>query len=302
MSNIYMSLKNITKEFDTDFFGKKKFKAVNNVSFDIKKGEIISLIGESGSGKTTVGKMILKLIKPTDGNIFLEGQNIWELKNNKEYYKNVQSIFQDPFSSFNTLFKVDRVFNIIFNEFFPNEKNRIEKIEKVIFQVGMNPKNILGKYPHQLSGGQLQRLLIARALLMKVKILVADELISMLDASTRIDVLNLLSDIRKETKMSIVFITHDLSLGYYLSDKTLIMYKGNIVEKGDTEKVYNNPQHPYTKMLLNSIPKIDEKWSKEDNFVPETVEIEVKKYYFQNKNSKKEYIEVEKNHFVKVRE
>lgn len=302
MSEIYMKLKNVTKEFGTDFFGKNKFKAVNNVSFNIKKGEILSLIGESGSGKTTVGKMILRLLKPTYGEILFLNKNIWDLKNTKEYYRNVQAIFQDPFSSFNTLFKVDRVFNMIFETFYPDEKNRKEKIEKVINQVGMNPVNILGKYPHQLSGGQLQRLLIARALLMNTKILVADELISMLDASTRIDVLNLLSDIREKTGMSIIFITHDLSLGYYLSDRSLIMYKGEIVEQGDTYDVYNNPIHPYTKMLLNSVPEINKKWNPNEQFLPETVEDEIKNFYLTNKNYDDIYIEFEKNHVVKVRQ
>lgn len=301
MSEIYMELKNVTKEFGTDFFGKNKFKAVNNVSFNIKKGEILSLIGESGSGKTTVGKMILRLLKPTYGEILFLNKNIWDIDDTKEYYRNVQAIFQDPFSSFNTLFKVDRVFNMVFETFYPDEKNRKEKIEKVINQVGMNPTNILGKYPHQLSGGQLQRLLIARALLMNTKILVADELISMLDASTRIDVLNLLSDIREETGMSIIFITHDLSLGYYLSDRSLIMYKGEIVEQGDTYDVYNNPIHPYTKMLLNSVPEIDKKWDPNEQFLPETVEDEIKKFYFKNKNYDNIYMEFEKNHIVKVR-
>jgi peptide/nickel transport system ATP-binding protein len=296
-----MELKNVTKEFGTDFFGKNKFKAVNNVSFNIKKGEILSLIGESGSGKTTVGKMILRLLKPTYGEILFLNKNIWDIDDTKEYYRNVQAIFQDPFSSFNTLFKVDRVFNMVFETFCPDEKNRKEKIEKVINQVGMNPTNILGKYPHQLSGGQLQRLLIARALLMNTKILVADELISMLDASTRIDVLNLLSDIREETGMSIIFITHDLSLGYYLSDRSLIMYKGEIVEQGDTYDVYNNPIHPYTKMLLNSVPEIDKKWDPNEQFLPETVEDEIKKFYFKNKNYDNIYMEFEKNHIVKVR-
>ncbi|WGS64805.1 ABC transporter ATP-binding protein [Marinitoga aeolica] len=301
MSEIYMELKNITKEFGTDFFGKNKFKAVNNVSFNIKKGEILSLIGESGSGKTTVGKMILRLLKPTYGEILFLNKNIWDIDDTKEYYRNVQAIFQDPFSSFNTLFKVDRVFNMVFETFYPDEKNRKEKIEKVINQVGMNPTNILGKYPHQLSGGQLQRLLIARALLMNTKILVADELISMLDASTRIDVLNLLSDIREKTGMSIIFITHDLSLGYYLSDRSLIMYKGEIVEQGDTYDVYNNPIHPYTKMLLNSVPEIDKKWDPNEQFLPETVEYEIKKFYLKNKSYDDIYMEFEKNHIVKVR-
>ncbi len=296
-------LKNVTKEFGKDFFSKKRIKAVNDVSFKIKKGEILSLIGESGSGKTTIGKMILRLLKPTQGKLLFYGKDIFNTPgmNVKEYYRKVQGIFQDPFSSFNTLFKVDRVFHMIFDIFYPGEKNRMDKIEKVIKDVGMNPKDVLGKYPHQLSGGQLQRLLIARALLMEVELLVADELISMLDASTRIDILNLLREIAVGRGMSILFITHDLSLGYYISDTSLIMYKGEIVEMGNTVKVYKNPVHPYTKMLLDSVPKIDEVWSRNEVFLPETIEERIKEFYKNNINSEYYIKEVEHDHLVMLK-
>ncbi|HEX2993929.1 MAG TPA: ABC transporter ATP-binding protein, partial [Anaerolineales bacterium] len=134
-----------------------------------------------------------------------------------------------------------------------------EKVENALKAVGLNPENVLNKFPHQLSGGQLQRLLIARALLLDIKFLVADEVISMLDASTRIDVLNLLADL-KSRGLSILFITHDLCLGYYISDQSVILYKGYVMEKGRTEEVYSNPRHPYTKMLMTAVPRLDEKW------------------------------------------
>jgi len=305
-----LSVKNLVKEFPLDFFGREKLRAVDNISFDIDESKIVSLIGESGSGKTTVGKLILKLLKPTSGQILFHGEDIGKFsKNRKEYYKKVQGIFQDPYSSFNPIYKIDRVFEVVFDEFFPHVKNaqRKEKIEKVLTSVGMNPSQILGKYPHQLSGGQLQRILIARTLLLELNILIADEIISMLDASTRIDILNLLAKIKDKTGMSVIFITHDLSLGYYISDESFIMYRGNIVEMGDTQKVFHNPCHPYTKMLLESIPEIDRKWDFREHIKIETIEDESTGCkYFSRCNVREhrcqkqipELIEIEENHKV----
>lgn len=173
----------------------------------------------------------------------------------------MQGVFQDPFSSYNPIFKADRIFTLIKDEFFPSVDAHTwqEKVEKTLCDVGLNPENVLHKFPHQLSGGQLQRLLIARALLLDIQFLVADEVISMLDASTRIDVLNLLAEL-KSRGLSILFITHDLCLGYYLSDQSVILYKGQVMEMGATEKIYEQPSHPYTQMLMTSVPRVDRKW------------------------------------------
>jgi peptide/nickel transport system ATP-binding protein len=173
-------------------------------------------------------------------------------------------VFQDPFSSYNPIFKADRVFSVIRNEFFPELKEPEwgNKVNSSLEAVGLNPEHVLNKFPHQLSGGQLQRLLIARALLLDIQFLVADEIISMLDASTRIDVLNLLADL-KNRGLSILFITHDLSLGYYISEKSAILYRGWVAEMGSTEKIYANPLHPYTKMLMAAVPRLDKKWEGE---------------------------------------
>lgn len=291
-----MSVKGLTKVFKSGVFKPQYTVAVKDVSFDIKPGTILSLIGESGSGKTTIGKLILKLLKPTAGQIYYKNKDVAQIndkKEVKEYYKKVQGIFQDPFATFNPLYRVERIFDIIFSSFGYDQTNKEERIHKVLNDVNLNPGRILGKFPHQLSGGQLQRLLIARALLMDVDVLIADELISMLDASTRIGVLNLLVDLCKENGMSVLFITHDLNLGYYISDYTLIMYKGRLVEKGDTKKVYQNPIHPYTKMLFNSVPDIGRKWDKEEEFLPEQVVDDVRKFYATNQGRGIEEIEEE---------
>ena len=259
-------LENVSKVFKVGTFGGKELVAVDRVSFDIDEGEIIALIGESGSGKTTIGKMILRLVDISSGSIIYNGNDISRYKNErlKEYYRNVQGVFQDPFSSINPIFKADRIFETVREEFFKKitKKEWQEKVDQTLLRVGLNPEHILNKYPHQLSGGQLQRFLIARALLLDIDFLVADEVISMLDASTRIDVLNLLGELR-ESGLSILFITHDLSLGYYISDRSVILYKGRIAEMGETQKIFNNPLHPYTKMLLASVPQIDKEWDRE---------------------------------------
>jgi peptide/nickel transport system ATP-binding protein len=266
-----LKLDNISKVYKVGTFGGKELHAVSSVSFDIEDGEVVSLIGESGSGKSTIGKMILRLISISTGAISFNGVDISSLKGGalKEYYRNVQGVFQDPFSSYNPIFKADRVFRLIREEFYPEMKGREwdNKIDSSLKAVGLNPDDVLDKFPHQLSGGQLQRFLIARALLLDIQFLVADEIISMLDASTRIDVLNLLADL-KSRGLSILFITHDLSLGYYISERAVMLYRGCVVEMGATEKLYDNPLHPYTKMLMASVPRLDRKW--------EEVEVELR--------------------------
>ncbi|NJE54466.1 ABC transporter ATP-binding protein [Thermococcus sp. 21S9] len=260
-----LRVEHLTKIFTSGFIGGFEIRAVDDVSFTIRKGEIVSLVGESGSGKTTTGKLILRLIQPTSGRILFEGKDILQMSKNelkKNYYRQVQAVFQDPFASFNPLHPVDRAFDLIFDSYLSDvsKGERDEMIDRALIQVGLNPDQIRGKFPHQLSGGQLQRILIARALLLKPKLLIADEAVSMLDASTRIDVLNLLGDFRDRYGTSVLFVTHDLALGYYISDTTIIMYRGTIVEMGDTEKVFHNPLHPYTQMLLESVPDLNVKW------------------------------------------
>jgi peptide/nickel transport system ATP-binding protein len=258
-----LKLDRVSKVYRVGTFGGKELHAVSDVTFDIKDGEVVSLIGESGSGKSTIGKMILRLISTSSGTISLDGSDISAIQGNalKEYYRKVQGVFQDPFSSYNPIFKADRVFKIVHDEFYPHVAGQQwnDKVEDSLKAVGLNPEHVLNKYPHQLSGGQLQRFLIARALLLDIQFLVADEIISMLDASTRIDVLNLLAEL-KSRGLSILFITHDLSLGYYISERAVILYRGCVVEMGATDGIFNRSAHPYTRMLMASVPRLDKKW------------------------------------------
>jgi ABC-type oligopeptide transport system ATPase subunit len=237
--------------------------ALRKVSFELNQGEVISLIGESGSGKTTIGKVILRLVQPTSGTVTFDGKDIstYSARGLRDYYRNVQGVFQDPFSSYNPIYRADRVFELLRGVYFHqlSDKEWHEKIDAALDAVSLNPGDVLGKYPHQLSGGQQQRLLIARALLLEVKVLVADEIISMLDASTRVDVLNLLVKL-KRAGLAILFVTHDLSLGNYVSDRTIILRHGAIVEMGATQKVFGNPQHDYTRMLMTAVPELHKKW------------------------------------------
>jgi peptide/nickel transport system ATP-binding protein len=258
-----LALDRISKVYKTGVFGGGNLTAVREVSFEVQPGEVVSLIGESGSGKTTIGKMILKLTSVSAGTITLDGVDVSTVKGGglKGYYRKVQGVFQDPFSSYNPIFKADRVFAMIKDAYFPGvgAGDWRHKIGASLEAVRLDPDQVLGKYPHQLSGGQLQRLLIARALLLDIRVLVADEIISMLDASTRIDVLNLLADL-KARGLGILFITHDLSLGNYVSEKTVILRRGAVVEMGATDRVFGNPLHPYTRKLLASVPQLHTKW------------------------------------------
>jgi len=262
-----LSLDGVSKVYNVGTFGGKQLRAVRDVSFDVRDGEAVSLIGESGSGKTTIGKMILRLLSVGSGTISIDGVSIATLRGSglKEYYRKVQGVFQDPFSSFNPIFKADRMFEVLRQEFYPeaSEKEWEEKVHESLRCVGLNPEHVLHKFPHQLSGGQLQRFLIARACLLEIDLLVADEIISMLDASTRIDVLNVLADL-KSGGLSLLFITHDLSLAYYISERAVILQRGRVVEMGLTELVFRNPLHPYTRMLMASVPRLDKRWEDTD--------------------------------------
>lgn len=259
-----LQLDRVSKVFKSGTFGRALKPALRQVTFGIDRGEVVSLIGESGSGKSTLGKIILRLTPLSAGRASFEGADIADLTKRQlhEYYRDVQGVFQDPFSCYNPLYKADRVFEMLRQEYFArtSRSDWEAKVAGALQTVALNPADVLNKFPHQLSGGQQQRLLVARALLLEVKLLVADEIISMLDASTRVDVLNMLVGLKRRG-LAILFITHDLSLGNYISDRTIILRHGAIMEMGPSQQVFGNPQHSYTKSLLLAVPQLHKKWA-----------------------------------------
>lgn len=239
--------------------GEHSVRAVDDVSFHVDEGEIVSVVGESGSGKSTLGRLILRLLQPTAGKILVDGEDATALKSSAQlrpYWRKVQAVFQDPFAAFNQFYTNERVLSNALNVLSPTPsgKEKQRRIAEALTEVGLTPSDVLQKGPHQLSGGQVQRVMIARALVVGPELLVADEPTSMLDASLRVTVLNLLKDLRDQHKMSILFITHDLGQAYYTSDRILVMYHGKIVEQGNVEEVLANPQHEYTRRLMNDVP------------------------------------------------
>lgn len=253
-----LQVENLTKVFGG---GRNEVVAVDDISFAIAPGEIVSLLGESGSGKTTTARMILRLSRPTKGRILYEGKDINEMKG-IDYWRRAQTIFQDPFSSFNSFYSVHsflgKAFRLADNDFSEDERRAL--MEKAMEDVGLNASELLFKRPHELSGGQRQRLMIARALLIGPELLVADEPTSMIDASSRVGILNMLMDLSRKHGMTIMFITHDIGLAYYTSDRLLIMNEGRIVEEGSAEEVVERPTNAYTKRLLADIPTLRRKW------------------------------------------
>lgn len=261
MNNLVVE--NLTKIFSLGFFSRRHVEAVKNVSFTVEKGEIVSLVGESGSGKTTTAKMILRLLPPSSGKILFEGKDVWkDLKDQesiKSFRRKVHAVFQDPFASYNPFYPVERslwqAVNLLEKK--PtNKKEALELIEDSLTKVGIDPKDILGKYPHQISGGQKQRIMIARCWILKPLLIVADEPTSMIDASCRGGIIQLLEELREVQQTSIIFITHDLGLAYYVSDTIFVMKDGQIVERGHPDKVVLEPTHEYSKLLVESIPKL----------------------------------------------
>lgn len=257
-----LSGRNVTKVFG---YGDKKTIAVNNVNFDFHEGEFVSIVGESGSGKTTLSKILLGLLNHTEGEILFQGQprDISTGKKRNEYWKGIQAIFQDPFSSYNSFHKIDAVLldciNMRGGKNLPYEK-KVEMMTEACSFVNLKFAELTNKYPFELSGGQMQRLMIARIFLLKPKILLADEPTSMVDACSRATILDMLLQLRDEIGMTIIFITHDIGLAYYISDTVYIMEHGKFVEYGKADEVILNPQAAYTKRLISDVPKIHEEW------------------------------------------
>jgi oligopeptide/dipeptide ABC transporter ATP-binding protein len=252
---VLLSLKDVSVEFR---LGKSRFKAVSDVNFDIYKGETFSLVGESGSGKTTIGRAIMRIHPTSGGDIYFNDEKInarLNARKLKELRQNVQMIFQDPMASINERAKIDYIISEgLYNyKLYKDEADRKGKVEKALTEVGLFP-DFASRFPHEFSGGQRQRIGIARALIMKPKFVIADEPISALDVSIRAQIINLLNKLKKEYDLTYLFIAHDLSVVRFISDRIAVIYKGRIVELAESEELYNNPLHPYTKSLLSAIP------------------------------------------------
>jgi ABC-type oligopeptide transport system ATPase subunit len=261
MSDTVFQVKHLKKHYEINlglFKAPKIVKAVDDISFDVKKGEVLSIVGESGCGKSTTAKLMLKIEEPTDGEIFFEGKEITRLTAAElaDYRTKVQIIFQDPYSSLNPRWKVGQIIGepLKLNSDMTNEKIK-ERVLYLMERVGMLPE-WYDRYPHQFSGGQRQRIGIARALALKPEVIICDEPVSALDVSIQAQVLNLLLDLQKEFDLTYIFISHDLSVVNHISDRIVVMYYGSIVEMKSAEALFDNPEHDYTQKLLSAIPVI----------------------------------------------
>lgn len=231
-------------------------KAVDDVTFSVYRGETLGLVGESGSGKSTTGRTILQLYRPTAGSVRFEGQELTTMKGDhlRRLRRQMQMIFQDPYASLNPRMNVGRIVSEpLVVHGIGNAQERKDKVASLLERVGLNPY-FINRYPHEFSGGQRQRIGIARALALDPSFIVCDEPISALDVSIQAQVVNLLQDLQHERNLTYLFIAHDLSMIRYICDRVAVMYLGKIVEVGPTDSVYDNPQHPYTKLLLSAVP------------------------------------------------
>lgn len=259
-----LEVKNLKKHFRV---GRNKvIKAVDGVSFDIYKGETFGLVGESGSGKSTTGQTIIRLYEPTEGEVLFHGENVHAKKNRSEalkFNRKMQMIFQDPSSSLNPRMTVLDIVaeGLDVHKLVKNEEERKERVVELLEAVGLNREHI-NRFPHEFSGGQRQRIGIARALAVEPELIICDEPISALDVSIQAQVVNLLKKLQKERGLTYLFIAHDLSMVKYISDRIGVMHLGHLVELADSDELYNNPVHPYTKSLLSAIPLPDPEYER----------------------------------------
>ena len=253
----------VTKVFGDSLFSKRRTVAVDGVSLIIKedKPTIITIAGESGSGKTTLARLLLGMLQPTGGTIRFNGQELAKMNRTqrKDFRRQVQAIFQDPYEAYNPFYKIDQVLTLPVRKFglAASQQEEQRLIEESLQLAGLRPEDTLGRFPHQLSGGQRQRIMVARALLLNPKIILADEPVSMVDASLRATILESLMKLKQELGISLVYITHDLTTAYQISDNIYILYRGSVAEVGSVEKVIKDPLHPYTRLLVSSIPLPD---------------------------------------------
>jgi len=235
--------------------GPRPVRAVDDVSLELQRGEIASVVGESGSGKSTLARLVLSLLQPTSGTLYFKGEDVTRMRgfrHRKAYWTHVQAVFQDPFGSFNQFFPVRYVLRsaLRLEASRLSARERERRMGAALESVGLDPGSVLDQLPHELSGGQRQRVMIARAVMVQPELLIADEPTTMIDASSRANILNVLLDLNRNEKLTILFITHDISLATYVSDTLFIMQGGKLVEHGAVERVTREPDHPYTRQLF----------------------------------------------------
>jgi peptide/nickel transport system ATP-binding protein len=258
-----LEAQHVSKVFGGGLLNQRRTVAVDEISLVIneEKPTITTIAGESGSGKTTLARLLLGVTQPTTGAIRFRGQNLAAMnrRDRKEFRRQVQAIFQDPFEVYNPFYKVDQVLTTPLRKFrlAGSREAAQQRIEESLQLVGLRPEETLGRYPHQLSGGQRQRIMVARALLLNPKVILADEPVSMVDASLRATILESLMKLKRELDISLIYITHDLTTAYQISENIYILYRGSVAEVGSVEKVIKDPQHPYTRLLISSIPLPD---------------------------------------------
>lgn len=262
-----VQVKDLCKYFEIS--RKETLKAVDHMTFDIYKGETVSLVGESGCGKSTTGRCMIKLYNLTSGNVLYNGEDIFKYNHEqqKEFCKKVQMIFQNPYSSLNPRMTVREIVGEGLKQHGMSQKEVDEKVETLLETVGLN-KDHMSRFPHEFSGGQRQRIGIARALSVDPEFIICDEPISALDVSIQAQVINMLKDLQEKMGLTYLFIAHDLSVVKYISDRVVVMYLGMMVESAETEELFSNPQHPYTKALLSAIPEADPKKAKTSERIP----------------------------------
>ena len=267
-----LEARNVTKVFGGGMFRRNQTVAVDNISLELAGDAptVTVVAGESGSGKTTLARLLLGIIQPTSGEVLYNGQDIGKLRRaeRKNFRREIQAVFQDPFEAYNPFYKVDHVMTAPASKFAlaKTSAGRRKLVEEALEMVGLRPDETLGRYPHQLSGGQRQRVMVARALLLRPRIIVADEAVSMVDASLRATILENLLTLNTEFGISIIYITHDLTTAYQVGQNIIVLYQGAMVEAGDIELVIKNPRHPYTQLLVSSIPHPDpgKRWDEEE--------------------------------------
>jgi peptide/nickel transport system ATP-binding protein len=242
--------------------GRRRTVAVDGASFQVRSGGIVSLVGQSGCGKTVLAKMLLRLEKPTSGELLFEGRPIDAARDPREHWRRVQAVFQDPFAAFNQFFTIRSQLRSSFRllEKRPGRAEMEERVDQALLAVNIKPGDIEGKYPFELSGGQMQRMLLARVFLLRPRVLIADEPTSMVDACSRASILEYLMKLKRELEMTIVFVTHDIGLAYYVSDAIFVMHQGKIVEQGPPDEVTQSPASEVTRQLLDDIPQVNRPW------------------------------------------